>query len=45
MCGIAGQISKNTIVTNTRTILDAFSHRGPDAQADQILSCAKIAKE
>ena len=40
MCGIAGQISKNSIISNTSIVLDAFSHRGPDAQDDRILTCS-----
>ncbi|MAA78991.1 MAG: asparagine synthase (glutamine-hydrolyzing) [Deltaproteobacteria bacterium] len=40
MCGIAGQISKNTIAINTNSVLDSFAHRGPNAQDDKILNCA-----
>ena len=40
MCGIAGQITKNSIVSNTESILEAFSHRGPDAQGERLVHCA-----
>lgn len=33
MCGIAGQLSTSYIQPNTKSVLAALAHRGPDAQA------------